>query len=774
MPYGCSQGGRGLNFSICIPKASSVWLELKVPVGAGRQMVLTKLDRDDNTTGPIWHVEVALNVPNTGICYSWLIDPELGTGNQPAASAKRVLDPHARALDSGVAEMWNDRTGPAFAPSAMVPNFSALDRFNWEGVQAPGLELKDLIIYEAHVRGFTKDPSSGVRKANAGTFLGFIEKIPHLVKLGINCVELLPIFEFDETCCPLKHATTGEDLQNYWGYQTCAYYAPMQRFVARGSREMGAAIVEFKTLVRELHRAGIEVVLDVVFNHTGEGSWGVSNWHSMSAIAESEYYLMIEGNHCNFTGCGNTVNSNNPMCTEWIIECLRYWALEMRVDGFRFDLASSMTRGPDGQIQEDPLFVRRLVHDPLLQHIKLIAEPWDCAWPDGYLVGIFPQGKPAKGEEPRWAEWNGKFRDVARQFIKGDEGMKGQFATRICGSSDLYEADGRAPKHSINFISAHDGFTLHDLVSYNKKHNQDNSEQSGEDSNISWNCGLEGATKDPEILELRRKQMKNFTAALFLSAGTPMFSAGDEYGRTQKGNNNTWCQDAANWFSWEACAKEEDRLLRFWRLMISFRKHHQVVLNRNSFYSEQEIAWNHDDWDDQYNYLSFVLHLVERQAPSQLTSQLTSRQTTPADSLVGGSEASTEPEPVLPPRRAAILVAFNAGHIAHPCKLPPGREWRRIVDTNLEAPLDFADCDEDAQPISGEDYLMAPYSCLVLKDYEDPEDGFEYESSVSSSDLAQMTEHLRNVVSRDIREELKPEMKAEGQIQWQDKPHYGA
>jgi len=574
-------------------------------------------------------------------------------------------------------------------------------------------------------------------------------------------VELLPIFEFDETACPLVHPETKESLCNYWGYSTAAFFAPMQRFAANTEARVSAAALEFKTMVRELHRHGIEVVLDVVFNHTGEGAWGESNWHSLAKIAESHYYLLSNGYHTNYTGCGNTVNANDPICSEWICECLRYWAIEMGVDGFRFDLAASLARGIDGKVSNDPPFVGRLVHDPLLQHVKLIAEPWDCG-DGGYLVGEFPSCGP-----PRFAEWNGKFRDTVRRFIKGDRCMKGDFATRICGSADLYQKDGRGPCHSINFMTAHDGFTLRDLVSYNEKHNRLNGEESGEDNNLSWNCGEEGPSDEPTVLFLRERQMRNMLVALFLSAGTPMLTMGDEYGRSLGGNNNTWNQDKLNWFSWEDCAKEEGGLLRFSRLLISMRRHHGSFFGRSSFFSEKDITWNHDNWEDSYNFISFVLHkrtpvldacvgsaggtdetsTMRSMAASSEVGSATSEAGSRGGTIASSSQGASE-------RHTALLVAFNAGHVPHGCRLPGGSSWYRLIDTNLESPEDICESDEDAQLITGDDYLMTPYSCIVLKSTTDPAESFTYgDWELECGSEAKLGDELRAVVEHGLSRE---------------------
>ncbi|CAK9036912.1 unnamed protein product [Durusdinium trenchii] len=764
LPYGCSQAAKGLNFSILAPDSLVAWLVVEVPSGQENTVTFPdvqgsflrfELQAPVNRTGNTWHIQIVAPFSLEGLRYGWHIDPEVSYDNQPLLE-QPVLDPCARCLTSGGVEVWNKRgENIKYAPLSVVPDFRALDCFDWQGVTSPGYALQDLIIYEAHVRSFTKNKDSGVKAP--GTFLGFIEKIPHLLNLGINCVELLPIFEFDESQVPWKHPKTGEHLCQYWGYQTCSYNTPMQRFAVGSTKNPWAAIVEFKTLVRELHRNGIEVVLDVVFNHTGEGAWGVSNWNCLAKVAVNHYYLMSNGYHTNYTGCGNTLHANNPNCTEWIIDCLRYWALDMHVDGFRFDLASSLTRGSDGQCMPEPPFIRRLVSDPCLQHVKLIAEPWDCAWPDGYLVGQFPSGDG----NPRWAEWNGKFRDAVRGFIKGDPNMKGEFATRVCGSADLYEPDGRGPCHSINFITAHDGFTLRDLVSYNKKHNHLNNEESGEDNNISWNCGEEndeGPSKKKDIMKLRDQQMRNMILALFLSAGTPMVTSGDEYGRSQGGNNNTWCQDELNWFSWADCAKESEGLVRFFRLALGLRKQHRDLLERTTFLTHETIQWNHDDWESDYNFISYILHRggaetgegseggEVAEAASECGQAGSSRDSTAA-------ATTTEKQ-----RTCALLVAFNAGHVAHDCRLPAGREWFRIVDSSLPSPQDICECDEDAQVITGESYVMSPYSCIVLRSFDDLAESQQYDTALlPGSRLQQLQSQLRQVASQPFQAQLAEE-----------------
>jgi len=721
-----------VNFAIDAPGVSNVWLLLVLPEGhegwekaeasEGNNEIYLRLQAKTNRTGSIWHIEVAQQAfPVKGVKYAWVLDPSLDGKGQPDPSANRIIDPYARELDSPLAGDWNVRHAKRYSPMAVVPDLRAMKDFDWQGVKSPGYHLKDLIIYEAHVRGFTRNLDSGLENwdEQAGTFLGFMAKIPYLLKLGITCVEFLPVFEFDETACPRKNPHTGEQLCNYWGYSTVAFYVPMQRFASR--ERASGAIIGFKTLVRELHRAGIEVMLDVVFNHTAEGTWGESNWHSWKQIAHPRYYLLSKGCDTNYTGCGNTMNANDPMCAEWIVGCLKYWALDMHVDGFRFDLASTLCRGGDGKVGHEPNVIKMMSNDPELKHVKLVAEPWDCSWPDGYLVGHFPSCG-----EPRWSEWNGKFRDTLRSFLKGDEGMKGEFATRICGSSDLFKHNGRGPCHSINFITAHDGFTLRDLVSYSGKQNACNGENSGDDHNNSWNCGHEGPTEDGGVNHLRERQMRNFLVALLLGVGTPLLVFGDEYGRSQRGCNNGWCQDALSWFSWSDCAKEENKLVRFTSLLISMRKRYAHFFCRQGFMGEKDIWWR-VCWDDPYNYVCYVLH--DHKAANGYS---------------------------------ALLFAFNAGNAFKECDLPAGKQWFRLIDTNLPSPKDVCEDEKEAAKIDGSSYGMHPFSCIVLKCMADKSEGFSFGDSENEYLQQQQThEHLKEVVKRRASMELLPDIDPE-------------
>jgi len=726
LPRGCyqqdSKEESSVNFSLHAPGSSSAWLVLSLPPGHpgwdaldsqnSSEELLVPLSPSLNRTDGTWHVCVKAPFAARGALYMWLLDPQLDDDGRPVSSAPRILDPYALSLSSSNSSLWNFRGHTRYSPCATVPDSRACTEFNWQGVVSPGLCLKDLVIYEAHVRGFTRNRDSGISSwdANAGTFLGFIEKIPHLLQLGINCVELLPVFEFDETACPRTNPHTGQQLCNYWGYSTVAFFVPMQRFAARD--QVSSSIVGFKTLVRECHRHGIEVILDVVFNHTAEGTWNEWNWHSLAAIDKRKYYILSNGQYANYTGCGNTVNANNPMCAEWICDCLRYWVHEMHVDGFRFDLASALTRGENGHILCDPPLIRKMLEDPCLQKVKLIAEPWDCSWPDGYLLGRFP----SYGHHS-FAEWNGMFRDTIRRFIKGDANMKGEFATRICGSSDLFKHRGLAPFHSINYVTAHDGFTLWDLVSYNGKHNGCNGEQSGDDHNDSWNCGVEGGTCDRRILHLRERQFRNLLVALLVSIGTPMITFGDEYGRTQQGCNNGWCQDELSWFSWTGLAKEQQRKFRFCSLMVALRKHYSHLFCRDRFLSGKDVWWR-TDWDDPYNYVCFILHSHQNG------------------------------------RYVGLLVAFNAGCEVRYCDLPQHKKWYRLVDTNLAPPNDLCQDESAAIQITTDNYEMQPYSSIVLKTMEDLTDAFKYNGVdarySAQQDLGQVASRLREVTGRNM------------------------
>lgn len=489
-----------------------------------------------------------------------------------------LLDPFAKAIGGRV--VW----GKQFDPDNLYQHRAHIieGTFDWGNDRPLQYPIEDIIIYEMHVRGFTAHPSSGVQ--NPGTFQAVREKIPYLKELGVNCVELMPIFEFDEfehsRTCP----DTGEVLLNYWGYSPVAFLAPKAGYAA--SQEAGGEVNELKTLIKELHANGIEVILDVVFNHTAEGNEKGPHISFKGIDNQIFYILTPEGYYYNFSGTGNTFNCNHPRVSAFIIDALRYWVTDYHVDGFRFDLASIMTRDINGMPLPDPPLLRRIVDDPILGRTKLIAEPWDA---DGlYHLGRFP----AYG---RWAEWNGFYRDTMRKFLKGDQGQTGAVAQAIMGSPNLYP--GRGPIATINFITAHDGFTLLDLVTYNEKHNERNCEpgDSGANDNNSWNCGFEGPTQDAEINALRRRQIKNAFAMLMVSQGVPMMLMGDEIGRSQQGNNNAYCQDnEISWMDWNYKWINHD-LFRFFQRCIAFRMAHPILRNGHFLRGEDYLMNGHLD-----------------------------------------------------------------------------------------------------------------------------------------------------------------------------------
>ena len=474
-----------------------------------------------------------------------------------------LLDPYAKAVAGQ--RTWGIRWDHNYHARVVR------DRFDWGDTPQSKKELCDLIIYELHVRDFTHHPSSGVK--HRGTFSGLMEKIPYLKELGINAVELMPIFEFDETMN--SRTVDGKQLLECWGYNTVGFFAPNSSYAA--ANEHNQEGTEFKTLIRELHANGIEVILDVVFNHTAEGN-EKGKTISFKGLDNNIYYMLTpDGNYYNFSGCGNTLNCNHPVVQQLILECLRYWTINYRVDGFRFDLASILGRNEDGSPMNNPPLLRTLANDPILSNVKLIAEAWDAG--GLYQVGSFP----ASG---RWAEWNGRYRDALRSFLKGECWNAWDAAWSISGSGDLYGGfydhnhNNYAGYNScVNFLTCHDGFTLYDLYSYNEKHNEANgwNNTDGADDNRSWNCGVEGDTDDPEVLALRSRMIRNACAVLMCSRGTPMFLSGDEFGNTKFGNNNSYCQDnITSWLDWRMLEKNRD-LFEFFKFMIAFRKQHPVI-----------------------------------------------------------------------------------------------------------------------------------------------------------------------------------------------------
>lgn len=546
----------GVNFTVCSLEATAVELLLyhrgeKEPyavlpfpkhyrIGGVYSMIVFGLD--------IYDFEYAYRVDGPYITEKGLIFDK----TQP------LLDPYARAVTGQ--SVWGEQPNQDHGYRARV----VVNDFDWGDHVDPVRPIQDLIIYELHVRGFTKDASSGVE--HPGTFAGIREKIPYLKDLGITAVELMPVFEFDETMG--RREINGRMLLDYWGYNPVSFFAPNTSYTAQ--KEFNREGDELKGLIRELNANGIEVILDVVFNHTAEGN-EKGPFFSFKGFDNRVYYMLTpEGLYYNFSGCGNTLNCNHPVVQQMILECLRYWTIEYHVDGFRFDLASILGRNEDGSPMNQPPLLKNLAGDPVLRNVKLIAEAWDAG--GLYQVGSFPAFT-------RWAEWNGKYRDDMRSFLKGDYWFAAAAAKRLTGSMDLYTGQYKGYDSSINFITCHDGFSLWDLYSYNGKHNEDNgwNNSDGHDDNRSWNCGKEGETSDPEIQKLRLRMMKNACLALMCSRGTPMFLAGDEFGDTRFGNNNPYCQDnGISWLDWNRL-KTNRELYRFFKKMIRFRKEHPAI-----------------------------------------------------------------------------------------------------------------------------------------------------------------------------------------------------
>lgn len=587
-PLGLSISNGKANFALFSKHATGVTLGLFSPAfkEVQRQFPMRR-------TNDIWHVSLE-NIPE-GSLYAFRC-----TGPYDQATGDLfnenlwLTDPYAKIIE--IPRSWGSKEKEYRAPVLTAPPF------DWEEISSPNIKKENLIIYEMHVRGFTQAPSSQV--SQPGTFLGMIEKIPYLKKLGINAVQLMPIFEFDEIHCKELQPQTGEPLPNYWGYNTLFFFAPMRRFAATDS--LLAPINECKTLVKKLHQNGIEVYLDVVFNHTGEGN--EKNYYIHFRGIDNRVYYMVDpqGHYRNYTGCGNTVNCNHPNVQKYIVDCLEYWIDEMHIDGFRFDLASIFTRDLEGHplpISSCPV-VKAITDLCKAKNVKLIAEAWDAA--GLYQVGLFPN------QWKHWSDWNGRYRDTIRRFIKGTPSQVGAFADAICGSQSIYN-DSQTPLSSINFITAHDGFCMRDLVTYQMKHNYENGEMNndGSNQNDSWNCGAEGPTTNTGIASLREKQMRNFLLALFLSQGTPMLLMGDEYGHSRRGNNNPFVQDnEINWFQWNLLEKNE-KIFSFFSSLIAFRAK-QNALKHTQFLSASDVIWHgitpeHPDWGVSSHFLAFTL-----------------------------------------------------------------------------------------------------------------------------------------------------------------------
>jgi glycogen operon protein len=548
LPYGAILRDGGVQFVVYSRSATGLRILLYGAAGDATPAETIDLDPSRDRWGDIWSVFV----PGLGAGTLYHIqadgpfDPERG---QRFDGRARLIDPYAKAL---AGEFVFDDDGLLVPPRCVVID----DAFDWQGDRHLRRGLSDTIIYEMHVRGFTASPTSGVE--NPGTYLGVIEKIPYLKSLGVTAVELMPVHEF----AAAMPSAEGVVRSNYWGYDPLAFFAPHRGYAADPTP--GAQVREFKEMVRALHAAGIEVILDVVFNHTAEGNH-LGPTLSFKGLENRVYYMLGDGGstYRNYTGCGNTINGNHPIVRELIFLCLRNWVHNYHVDGFRFDLASVLNRDRNGDIQPNPPVVEVITEDPALADTKMIAEAWDAA--GAYQVGSFAR--------LRWAEWNGRYRDDVRRFWRGDAAQTGHLATRIAGSSDLYAEHGRQPCHSINFVTSHDGFTLSDLVSYREKHNEANGEgnRDGDNNNFSDNYGAEGPSRKPDIEAVRARQIRNMLATLLLSQGVPMLLFGDECRRTQRGNNNAWCQDNdVSWLDW-SLVESNAGLVRFVRELVRFR-----------------------------------------------------------------------------------------------------------------------------------------------------------------------------------------------------------
>ena len=603
----------GVNFAVYSKNAQKIVLDLFDSVQDKQPTRSIELDPKVNKTGSVWHIFV--EGLSAGALYLYRVDgPYTPPQGHRFNFNKYLLDPYAKALTNGsVFHSYNRQRemGLAGIENGKISDLSDFPKcvvvddndFDWQGDKPLGYPMYKSIIYETHLKGYTASQTAQV--SSHGTYKGFCEKIPYLKDLGITAVEFMPIFEFDDNDNNNINPKTGERLKNYWGYSPMSFFSPKTSYSS--DKTPGGSVREFKEMVRQMHAAGIEVILDVVFNHTAEGNEQGYTF-SFRGFENSTYY-MLPGDqkqyYMNFSGCGNTLNVAHPVVTNLILDSLRYWVSQMHVDGFRFDLAAVLCRDENSYLQMNNFLTRAISEDAILQKTKIIAEPWDCG--GGYLVGGYPGG--------RWSEWNDRYRNDIRRFVRGDEGIVTGAATRIAGSSDLYNHSGRFTTASINFITAHDGFTLNDVVSYNTKHNDENGEQNrdGTDDNNCYNHGFEGITVNPKIEGLRTKKIKNYILCLMTSQGVPMMMAGDEFRRTQMGNNNAYCQDnEISWVNWNLAEKNKG-LIIFVKRMIHLRKMHPVF-QRETFFSTKtpEIEWfdvegKNPDWNATKRFLAFKL-----------------------------------------------------------------------------------------------------------------------------------------------------------------------
>ncbi|HEY2586366.1 MAG TPA: glycogen debranching protein GlgX [Tepidisphaeraceae bacterium] len=673
-PLGAAIRDGGVNFSVCSRTATGMELLLFDREEDALPSRVARFNPQSDRTHHYWHQFVP--GVTVGQLYGYRaqgpFDPPNGLRFDPT---KLLLDPYGRGVvvPKNYDRLAGARPGDnaALAMKSVVTN---PDAYNWEGdapLQRPSART---VIYEMHVRGFTRHDSSGVPEARRGTFAGLIEKIPYLRQLGITAVELLPVFQFDAQACP-------PGLVNYWGYQPVSFFSPHQAYSSRPD-PCGAAD-EFRNMVKALHRAGIEVILDVVFNHTAEGDADGPTF-CFRGLDNATYYILQRDRSCyaDYTGTGNTLNANDPVVRRMIVDSIHYWVEQMHVDGFRFDLASILSRDASGHVLPNPPVLWDLDSDPVLAGTKLIAEAWDAA--GLYQVGSFA------GD--RWKEWNGRFRDDTRSFLRGENGALRRFADRLVGSPDIFTHENREPEQSVNFVTCHDGLTLNDLVSYNEKHNQANGEDNrdGSNDNRSWNCGVEGPTDDPAIEKLRSRQCKNFFAVTLLSVGLPMLLMGDEVRRTQRGNNNDYCHDdPCTWFDWGLVRAHAD-LHRFVSLLNARRvlrnvEHERARLTLNQLIQQANKAWHgvelfQPDWSESSHSIAL--------------------------------RAELKGEDLL------VHLILNAYWEHLDFKLEPsfgGRPliWRRWIDTALDSPHDIEDW-RDATPLSADRYHAESRSVVVL------------------------------------------------------------
>ena len=673
-----------MNFALFSRHASRVRLELfDRPEDATAARVID-LDPARHRTGDVWHVWIE-GIP-AGQLYGYRVDgPYQPENGHRFNFHKLLLDPCATAIsrlpvwEFGPARGYDPSVLDGDPPGSTVDDAAAMpkcvftrERFRGHEDRAPGHPWSKTVIYEMHVRGFTIHPSSGVE--HPGTYRGLMAKIPYLKDLGVTAVELMPVQEFNGQQVTGINPQTGQPLGNYWGYDPVTFFAPKASYSSSG--HVGQQKLEFREMVQAFHGAGIEVFLDVVFTHTAEGNEQGPTL-CFRGIDNTVFYLLADDkrSYRDYTGTGNTINANHPVVRDHILTALRHWVVEMQVDGFRFDLAAVLGRGPSGRLLPNPPLVERIAEDPILRDVKLIAEAWDAA--GAYEVGSF--------SDCRWAEWNGQYRDDVRRFWRGDDRLLGVFAQRICGSADIYAKSGKGPDSSINFVTCHDGFTLQDLVSYRQKHNEPNGENNhdGASENFSENYGAEGDTANDEIDSIRKRQIKNFLLTLLISRGVPMLLGGDEFRRTQGGNNNAYCQDnETSWHDWSRLEPHKD-VFRFTRGMIAFRRAHPI-LSAEHFYTDAEIHW--------FGPQGGLPNWAE-----------------PKEKQLGCLIQEDE--------RRALCLMFNAGADAVDFRLPavpPEARWHLAVDTSRAAPQDLFATGEEPPWEDPQTYHLSPRSSAIL------------------------------------------------------------